>query len=71
MDNHESSAIGGYCKEEMHNESYRLKTKNGHIQRIVFNHPVIVRKADEKLNGFPGSCDYMHAVHNTGVSGVV
>ena len=72
-----------YCKEayfiqekcnetnKIHNESDRLKTKNGHIQKIVFNHPVIVRNRDEKLNGIAGSHDYMHAVHNTGVRGVV
>ena len=72
-----------YCKEayfiqekcnktnKIHTESYRLKMKNGHIQKIVFNHPVIVRKADEKLNGIAGSRDYMHAVCNTGVHGVV
>ena len=75
--------VDEYCKQayfvqekcsktnEIHNKSYRLKTKNGHIQKIVFNHPVIVRKADEKLNGIAGSHDYMHAVHNTGVRGVV
>ena len=72
-----------YCKEayfvqekcnktnKIHNESYRQKMKNGHIQEIVFNHPVIVWKADEKLNGIAGSHDYMHAVCNTGVCGVV
>ena len=70
-----------YCKEayfvqekcnetnELHNE--RLKTNNGHIQKIVFNHPVIVPQADEKLNGIAGSHDYMHAVCNTGVCGVM
>ena len=55
--------------DELHNE--RLKTNNGHIQKIVFNHPVIVRQTDEKLNGIAGSRNYMHAVRNTGVRGVV
>ena len=66
------------CNEpnEIHNKSDTLKdcvmkTKNGHIQKIVFNHPVIVRKADEEVRGILGSRDYMHAVHNTGVPGVV
>ena len=72
-----------YCKEayfvqekcnetnKIHNESDRLKMKNGHIQKIVFNHPVIVWNRDEKLNGIAGSRDYRHAVCNTGVHGVV
>ena len=53
-------------------EKKRKKQKRPqHIQRIVFNHPIINRTPDEKLRGISGSRDYMHVVRNTGVTGVV
>ena len=58
-------------KVDLQEKKQKKQKSPEHIQRIVFNHPIINRTPDEKLRGISGSRDYMHVVHNTGVTGVV